>query len=347
MGARAISADGPRADDGRGRSRSCPVPSPRRSTCRRRRRSRRSRTSTCRAGSSASRRSRSTATTARSASRCPTVAPPPRTTRPLRDAAAAEVKVEKVIEYRPVRKRLPKRRTSQTTSFAVGGAEGYLTAGTYDDGPRRDLPQVRQAGLDPGRRDGRLLDRHLDRPAVRRAAGDVRREVHQHALRAGRPDRRPGRADGAVDHGLRLPPPGAGLPRLRDPLVHGHPHRRRARPPARDRLLRGRSSPTSPTRSSRTSSSRYQQSAPVVQEGRAQGRRAAKAEAQTAAEVKSGAGAASAREVSSDVHCSAELLEKFSGITADAPICMTCGTKMRPAGSCYVCEGCGSTSGCS
>ena len=26
---------------------------------------------------------------------------------------------------------------------------------------------------------------------------------------------------------------------------------------------------------------------------------------------------------------------------------MTCGTKMRPAGSCYVCEGCGSTSGCS
>ena len=49
------------------------------------------------------------------------------------DAAAAEVKVEKVIEYRPVRRRLPKRRTSQTTSFAVGGAEGYLTAGTYDD----------------------------------------------------------------------------------------------------------------------------------------------------------------------------------------------------------------------
>ncbi len=31
----------------------------------------------------------------------------------------------------------------------------------------------------------------------------------------------------------------------------------------------------------------------------------------------------------------------------DAPLCMTCGTKMRPAGSCYVCEGCGSTSGCS
>ncbi|MHB8340100.1 MAG: vitamin B12-dependent ribonucleotide reductase [Mycobacteriales bacterium] len=31
----------------------------------------------------------------------------------------------------------------------------------------------------------------------------------------------------------------------------------------------------------------------------------------------------------------------------DAPLCMTCGVKMRPAGSCYVCESCGSTSGCS
>ncbi|MCG5219496.1 vitamin B12-dependent ribonucleotide reductase [Streptosporangium sp. KLBMP 9127] len=40
-------------------------------------------------------------------------------------------------------------------------------------------------------------------------------------------------------------------------------------------------------------------------------------------------------------------LESHQGRTADAPLCMTCGTKMRPAGSCYVCEGCGSTSGCS
>jgi ribonucleoside-diphosphate reductase alpha chain len=31
----------------------------------------------------------------------------------------------------------------------------------------------------------------------------------------------------------------------------------------------------------------------------------------------------------------------------DAPLCFTCGVKMRPAGSCYVCESCGSTSGCS
>jgi ribonucleoside-diphosphate reductase alpha chain len=49
----------------------------------------------------------------------------------------------------------------------------------------------------------------------------------------------------------------------------------------------------------------------------------------------------------SGVHTSAELFEKLTGTAVDSPLCMTCGTKMRPAGSCYVCEGCGSTSGCS
>ena len=42
-----------------------------------------------------------------------------------------------------------------------------------------------------------------------------------------------------------------------------------------------------------------------------------------------------------------DLTESREGRVADAPLCLTCGTKMRPAGSCYVCEGCGSTSGCS
>ncbi len=34
-------------------------------------------------------------------------------------------------------------------------------------------------------------------------------------------------------------------------------------------------------------------------------------------------------------------------VAVDAPFCSTCGVRMRPAGSCYVCESCGSTSGCS
>jgi ribonucleoside-diphosphate reductase alpha chain len=62
---------------------------------------------------------------------------------------------------------------------------------------------------------------------------------------------------------------------------------------------------------------------------------------------KSGSGATSAKWVDGSVHSSAELQERFQGKSADAPICLTCGTKMRPSGSCYVCEGCGSTSGCS
>jgi ribonucleoside-diphosphate reductase alpha chain len=44
---------------------------------------------------------------------------------------------------------------------------------------------------------------------------------------------------------------------------------------------------------------------------------------------------------------STELLESHQRRTADAPLCLICGTRMRPAGSCYVCEGCGATSGCS
>jgi ribonucleoside-diphosphate reductase alpha chain len=58
--------------------------------------------------------------------------------------------------------------------------------------------------------------------------------------------------------------------------------------------------------------------------------------------------AVASRPVPAEVHSSAELVEAIQGRTAtDAPMCFTCGTKMRPAGSCYVCEGCGSTSGCS
>ena len=51
--------------------------------------------------------------------------------------------------------------------------------------------------------------------------------------------------------------------------------------------------------------------------------------------------------VSGTVHSSMELFELKQGLTADAPLCFSCGIKMRPSGSCYVCEGCGSTSGCS
>src|SRR5690242_16124090 len=54
---------------------------------------------------------------------------------PLSAGKSAKAEGEKAapVEARPVRRRLPKKRPSQTVSFTVGGAEGYLTAGSYPD----------------------------------------------------------------------------------------------------------------------------------------------------------------------------------------------------------------------
>ena len=41
------------------------------------------------------------------------------------------------------------------------------------------------------------------------------------------------------------------------------------------------------------------------------------------------------------------ITEKQTAKILDAPLCYQCGSKMQPAGSCYVCGTCGSTSGCS
>jgi ribonucleoside-diphosphate reductase alpha chain len=42
-----------------------------------------------------------------------------------------------------------------------------------------------------------------------------------------------------------------------------------------------------------------------------------------------------------------EIIARPQSQAADAPLCYSCGSKMQPAGSCYVCPSCGSTSGCS
>src|SRR5699024_4700887 len=50
------------------------------------------------------------------------------------ESKEAEEPETKIVEVpRPVRRRLPKKRPSETTSFSVGGAEGYITAGSYPD----------------------------------------------------------------------------------------------------------------------------------------------------------------------------------------------------------------------
>ena len=87
---------------------------------------------------------------------------------------------------------------------------------------RRGVHQARQAGLHAGRCDGRVLHRGVGRPAVRHPAGVLRRQVHQPAVRAGRHDRRPGRADRHLGDGLPVPPDRAGLPAGGGPGRAGH-----------------------------------------------------------------------------------------------------------------------------
>ena len=93
------------------------------------------------------------------------------------EAAAAEAdgRVEKVV-YQPTRKRLPKSRPSRTTSFSVGGAEGYMTSGSYpDDGLGEVFLKLgKQGSTLAGVMDAFSIAVSIA-PAVRRAAGDVRR----------------------------------------------------------------------------------------------------------------------------------------------------------------------------
>jgi len=257
-------------------------------------------------------------------------------------ASAGAVKVEKVIEYRPVRRRLPKRRGSQTTSFAVGGAEGYLTAGTYDTG------ELGEIFLKFGKQ-GSTLAGVMDAFSIAVSIGlqygvpletFVEKFTNLRFEPAGLTDDPDVRmAQSIMDYVFR---------RLALDYMNFETRGYMGIHTAAERALQletgSYQADDSDSDDLEDELQSYSQSAPVT--------KAKPAEAVSSAtisvdDVKSGSGAASARVVSSEVHSSAELMEKFQGKSADAPMCMTCGTKMRPAGSCYVCEGCGSTSGCS
>ena len=259
-------------------------------------------------------------------------------------AEAAAVETEKVVEYRPLRRRLPKRRTSQTTSFAVGGAEGYLTAGTYDDGELGEifLKFGKQGSTLAGLMDafsiaisialqhGVPLETYVEKftnlrfePAGMTDDPDVRmaQSIMDYVFRRLALD--------YLDFDTRS-------------FMGIHTAEERAR-----QLETGSYAPESSDDDSDYDESFSQSAATSEVKEAKESPTAAVATSEQESADHTGSGAASVREVDATVHSSAELLEKFQGKTADAPMCMTCGTKMRPAGSCYVCEGCGSTSGCS
>jgi ribonucleoside-diphosphate reductase alpha chain len=54
-------------------------------------------------------------------------------------AAVPAVRIEEKIVYRPVRRKLPDERQSLTHKFSIGGHEGYLTVGLYEDGTPGEL----------------------------------------------------------------------------------------------------------------------------------------------------------------------------------------------------------------
>ncbi|MFF0653859.1 vitamin B12-dependent ribonucleotide reductase [Micromonospora tulbaghiae] len=245
-------------------------------------------------------------------------------------AAEPEKVVEKVVEYRPVRKRLPKKRPSETISFSVGGAEGYLTASSYpDDGLGEVFLKMSKQGstlagvmdafsvaISIGLQYGVPLETYVSKftnmrfePAGMTDDPDVRM------------------AASVMDYIFR---------RLALDFL---PYDRRAELgifTAKERAAQ--LAAEAEAEASGADLTAMAASAPVEAPEPRTG-----AIAQPALEMADAAAVKPAPPVGS----STELLEAVIGKAADAPLCFTCGTKMRPAGSCYVCEGCGSTSGCS
>ncbi|MEV6690789.1 vitamin B12-dependent ribonucleotide reductase [Micromonospora sp. NPDC051196] len=258
-------------------------------------------------------------------------AKPNKTAEPAASAAVEPV-VEKVVEYRPVRKRLPKKRPSETISFSVGGAEGYLTASSYpDDGLGEVFLKMSKQGstlagvmdafsvaISIGLQYGVPLETYVSKftnmrfePAGMTDDPDVRM------------------AASVMDYIFR---------RLALDFL---PYDRRAELgifTAKERAAQ--LAAEAEAEANGTDLTAMASSAPV--ETKPEEPKVGPV-AQPAKELADVAAVKPAPAVGS----STELLEAVIGKAADAPLCFTCGTKMRPAGSCYVCEGCGSTSGCS
>ena len=216
---------------------------------------------------------------------------------------------------RPTRKRLPKSRMGQTISFSIAGAEGYMTANSYTDGSLGEV-FIKMS------KQGSTLAGVMDAFSVSISIG--------------------------LQYGVPLETYVSKFTNMRfDPAGMTDDADIRIAQSIMDYLFRRLALDYLPqdkradlgifTLAERSASVATGYGAPVVistdevdVEGLAQG---------VPVDLR----------VTSPSHIgsSMELLESQQGSAADAPLCMTCGVKMRPAGSCYVCESCGSTSGCS
>jgi ribonucleoside-diphosphate reductase alpha chain len=238
---------------------------------------------------------------------------------PLSDAKATkkEDSAEAAAPSPATRKRLPKSRPSRTTSFAVGGAEGYMTAGTYEDG------QLGEIFLKLGKQ-GSTLAGVMDAFSIAVSIGlqyGVPLETYVQKFTNSRfepagmtddPDIR--MAQSMMDYIFR---------RLALDYLPGD-------------IRSAYGIYTAAERATAVETGEYATAGEV-----------ATPSVEPVIEMKTKPVEVKIETAPTNIGSSTELLEKIAGIKSDAPLCVTCGVKMRASGACYVCEGCGSTSGCS
>jgi ribonucleoside-diphosphate reductase alpha chain len=247
---------------------------------------------------------------------------------PLSDGKAAKKDAVATVEVaKPVRKRLPKARPATTTSFSVGGAEGYMTAGAYEDG------SLGEVFLKLGKQ-GSTLAGVMDAFSIAVSIG----------LQYGVP------LETFVEKftNLRFEP--AGMTDDKDirmaQSMMDYIFRRLALDylPFEQRSAMGLYT-VAEREAALNNGGEY---APVAGDS-PKAVVAAPVAAPAVAKVETPAPVAEVKieaKPTQTIGSSSDLLESM-GIKSDAPLCMTCGVKMRMSGACFVCEGCGNTSGCS
>ncbi|WP_112139697.1 vitamin B12-dependent ribonucleotide reductase [Glycomyces dulcitolivorans] len=229
---------------------------------------------------------------------------------------AVEKAVETIAAHGPIRRKLPKKRPSQTISFSVGGAEGYMTSSSYPDDGLGEvfLKMSKQGSTLAGVMDalsvsisialqyGVPLEKYVEKftnmrfePAGMTDDPDIRMasSVVDYIFRRLALDYLPYEERAAI---------GILTTAERTAELNGEDPSKVSQPEVDLDALRA--------------------SAPIEE-------------------------AVAERVQIESKPTRLDILTSAQARSADAPLCMNCGTKMRPAGSCYACEGCGATSGCS
>ncbi|WIY83658.1 vitamin B12-dependent ribonucleotide reductase [Propionimicrobium sp. PCR01-08-3] len=242
----------------------------------------------------------------------------------LADSNKTAAEPEVRIEYRPRRQRLPKSRSGRTTSFTVAGAEGYMTSGAYEDG------HLGEVFLKLGKQ-GSTLSGVMDAFSIAVSIG----------LQYGVP------LESFVQKFTNLKFEPAGMTDDPDIRIAQSIMDYIFRRLALDYLSFDERAElgifTASERAHYVETGSYLSE---EEESELPDYEQLKNDAGDNVRVDAG-GPMQPSLIEARPHTTSELMEAITGMEVDAPLCLTCGTKMRPSGSCYVCEGCGATSGCS